>query len=32
VDCNGRGLSRAALRECLLPNRRVDVQVRTHVR
>jgi outer membrane protein OmpA-like peptidoglycan-associated protein len=29
VDCAGRGLSQAALRECLLPNRRVDVQVRT---
>jgi len=29
VDCSGRGLSQAALRECLLPNRRVDVQVRT---
>lgn len=28
VDCSGRGLSQAALRECLLPNRRVDVQVR----
>jgi outer membrane protein OmpA-like peptidoglycan-associated protein len=28
VDCSGRGLSEAALRECLLPNRRVDVQVR----
>lgn len=29
VDCSGRGLAPAALRECLLPNRRVDVQVRT---
>ena len=29
VDCSGRGLSQAALRECLLPNRRVDVQVLT---
>jgi outer membrane protein OmpA-like peptidoglycan-associated protein len=29
VQCDGRGLSRAALQECLLPNRRVDVQVRT---
>jgi len=29
VDCSGRGLSGAALQECLLPNRRVDVQVRT---
>ena len=29
VACDGRGLSPAALRECLLPNRRVDVQVRT---
>jgi outer membrane protein OmpA-like peptidoglycan-associated protein len=28
VDCSGRGLSGAALQECLLPNRRVDVQVR----
>jgi len=28
VDCSGRGLSAAALQECLLPNRRVDVQVR----
>lgn len=28
VDCSARGLSQAALRECLLPNRRVDVQVR----
>jgi OOP family OmpA-OmpF porin len=32
VDCDGRGLSRAALQECLLPNRRVDVQVRTDPR
>lgn len=29
VDCDGRGLSQSALQECLLPNRRVDVQVRT---
>jgi OOP family OmpA-OmpF porin len=29
VDCDGRGLSRAALQECLLPNRRVEVQVHT---
>ena len=29
VDCDGRGLSQAALQECLLPNRRVDVQART---
>jgi outer membrane protein OmpA-like peptidoglycan-associated protein len=32
VDCSGRGLSGAALQECLLPNRRVDVQVRTNLR
>ena len=32
VDCSGRGLSGAALQECLLPNRRVEVQVRTNPR
>lgn len=32
VDCSGRGLSQAALRECLLPNRRVEVQVRARPR
>ena len=32
VDCSGRGLSGAALQECLLPNRRVEVQVRINLR